>query len=332
MIKNLQVLRAIAALLVVFFHCNFLGLKIGQFGVDIFFVISGFIISFILNKNQKNFLAKRFIRVVPMYYLFTISVILVWAIYPAGVANAFISYTSIFKSLLFIPYVVGDSGPILSLGWTLNYEMFFYVTVGLFSIILKKPGKALLFSILAILLIFSVGIISNSSNSYLIFYGNEIVVEFIFGIAIYYIVNKWETVLQSKKLIALAGVIALISFLLMVYFDYNKIYFSRTLLFGVPSFFVVSFFILSENLLNTENAVHKYFYQIGNASYVVYLSHPFIIFFIARLISPIFGVNLFYSVIELILKLSLVVLISNLIHKKIELPVVRSIEKLLHPH
>jgi peptidoglycan/LPS O-acetylase OafA/YrhL len=332
MIKNLQVLRAIAALLVVFFHCDFLNLKIGQFGVDIFFVISGFIISFILNKKQENFLVKRFIRVVPMYYLFTILVIVVWAVYPEAFASVYISYSSVIKSLLFIPYVVGNSGPILSLGWSLNYEMFFYVTVGLFLILFKKPGKALLFSAALMFLLVLIRLIHSPSNSLMMFYGHEIVIEFIFGIAIYHIVNMFQALFENKKIIFVFGLLAVVSFVVMGYFDYQKIYFSRTLLFGVPSFFVVLFFIISENLLDTENPIHKYFYQIGNASYVVYLVHPFIIFFIARLISPIFGVGLFNSVIELLIKLSLVVLISNWIHKKIELPVVRSFEKLFHLH
>ncbi len=332
MIRNLQVLRALAALLVVFFHCDFLNLKIGQFGVDIFFVISGFIISFILNKNQENFLLKRFIRVVPMYYLFTISVIFVWIIYPNGFANVFISPTSVAKSLFFIPYVVGNSGPILSLGWTLNYEMFFYVTVGLSSLFIKKPSRALLFSAFFLLLLVVIRSVNILSSSYLLFYGHEIVIEFIFGIALYYITKTCRVNLQNKKIIFICGILALVSFFIMGYFDYNKIYFSRTLLFGVPSFFVVLFFILSENLISSKSMVHDYFYRIGNASYVVYLAHPFIIFFIARLISPIFVGNLFYSVIELILKLSLVVLISNWIHEKIELPVVRSFEKFLYPH
>ena len=329
MIKNLQVLRALAALLVVFFHCDFLNLKIGQFGVDIFFVISGFIISFILNKEQENFLVKRLIRVIPMYYLFTILVILAWVVYPVGFTNLYVSFSSIVKSLFFIPYEVGNSGPILSLGWTLNYEIFFYVIVGLFLSILKKPSKILLFSALLILFLVLIRWIFNPSNSLMLFYGHEIVIEFIFGISIYYIVNFCKPVLRNKIIIFFIGVLAFSSFIIMVYFDYQKIYFSRTLLFGIPSFFVVLFFIISEHLLNIENPIYKYFYQIGNASYVMYLIHPFIIFFIARLISPFFEISLFNSIIELIIKLSLVVLISNSIHRIIELPLVRILQKKL---
>ena len=332
MIKNLQVLRAVAALLVVFFHCDFENIKIGQFGVDIFFVISGFIISFVLYKNQSNFLIKRFIRVVPMYYLFTIALICAWLVYPGLFKNVYISAEAIVKSLCFIPYYVGDSGPILSLGWTLNYEIFFYVTVGVFSILTKRPGIALVLSIATILLVVILFRLTNSSNFYWLFYSHEITIEFTFGVILFFITKKLPTFFQKKSVIVIAGLLALVAFTLMGYFDYHKIYFSRTLLFGLPAFFIVLFFIVSENVTNGNNAFHRYIYKLGNASYVIYLCHPFIIYFIIRFINPLLPVGIIYSVFEVILMLSLVILVSTWIHKKLELPVVRFLEKTLHKY
>ncbi len=330
MIKNLQILRAFAALLVVFFHCDFLNIKVGQFGVDIFFVISGFIISFVLNKSQERFLSKRFIRVIPMYYLFTIGVACAWAIYPQGFNNVFVSLEAIVKSLLFIPYYIGDSGPILSLGWTLNYEIFFYVTAGVLAIFFKKPTLALLLATAVILLIICVGILNGSSNIYLRFYSYPITLEFVFGIGLFYITRRWAGFLHKKGNVFLAGILALLAFCLMVYFDHNKIYANRVLVFGIPAFFIVLFFILSEHITNADNFLHKFFYQVGNASYVVYLCHPFVVFFIIRIIKPLLPGNLLFSIIELLLMLGVVTFISILIHKKIELPVVKFIERRLH--
>lgn len=267
-----------------------------------------------------------------MYYLFTGLVILVWLIYPQGMINVYISATSIYKSFLFIPYTIGDSGPILSLGWTLNYEMFFYVTVGIWVMLFKKPIIGLFSSALLILFIILCYLVAHSSNEFLSFYGNPISLEFIFGIVLYYVTKNFGETLSKKSVVILAGLLAVLSFLIMIYCDYHEIYFSRVLLFGIPSFFVVLFFIISENFVKGNKLIYKYFFEIGNASYVVYLAHPFIIFFISRLISPIFGVNLFYSITELVLKLLLVVLVSNWLHKKIELPVVKSLEKLLYSH
>ena len=77
MLTSVQLLRFIAAFLVVLTHT--LGeyewsRPFGSFGVDIFFVISGFIIYVITDKDFEYFLRKRLIRIVPMYWVFTLGV------------------------------------------------------------------------------------------------------------------------------------------------------------------------------------------------------------------------------------------------------------------
>ena len=74
LIYNIQFLRAFAALLVVYFHTTFstaLGLpeSFGIFGVDIFFVISGYIISYVTFLDPTRFVQKRIIRIVPFYWV-----------------------------------------------------------------------------------------------------------------------------------------------------------------------------------------------------------------------------------------------------------------------
>ena len=330
MIKNLQILRAIAAMLVVFFHCDFLNVKIGQFGVDIFFVISGFIISFVLNRTKQHFLIKRFIRVVPMYYLFTIALVCIWAFFPEAFKTVQISASSIVKSLCFIPYYLGGSGPILSLGWTLNYEIYFYVTVGIFAVIFRKPSVALILAAFVILMIILFSVLSDSNNFYILFYSYQITIEFIYGIALYYITQWYSDILQNRRFIVIACVLAVLSFILLGYLDYNKIYDNRALGFGIPAFFIVLFFIMSENVTDSDNFLHKLLYKLGNASYVVYLCHPFVIYFILREIAPLFPASFMFSFLELVLMISAVILVSIWTHQKIELPIVKFLERLLH--
>ena len=77
MIIGLQFLRFLAAFFVVLTHSlgEFNWTKpFGDFGVDIFFIISGFIIYTITKENKDNFLKKRMIRLIPMYWLFSILV------------------------------------------------------------------------------------------------------------------------------------------------------------------------------------------------------------------------------------------------------------------
>ncbi|NYF79592.1 acyltransferase family protein [Granulicella arctica] len=161
-IQTLQSLRAIAALLVVFDHTSlpsaghglsarvpYFASFIGMQGVAIFFIISGFIMTYTANSPDdaapraslaKNFAIRRIVRVVPLYWFFTL--LAAGGILLAGLGKLMpVSY--VLKSLFFIPYV-GKFGPLLlmlpivPMGWTLNYEMVFYA---LFTAALLLPYR-----------------------------------------------------------------------------------------------------------------------------------------------------------------------------------------------
>jgi exopolysaccharide production protein ExoZ len=154
---GLQYLRAVAALMVTYYHMRIqvpaltpLLMYHGvidtdrlSFGVDIFFVLSGFVMM-ITSQNRRpgEFFVLRLIRVAPLYWLLTL-VLAGLAIEAPGLFRATsISATFILKSLLFIPYQnpTQENGiwPILVPGWTLNLEMFFYV---IFALALFAPAR-----------------------------------------------------------------------------------------------------------------------------------------------------------------------------------------------
>src|SRR5262249_39672775 len=143
-LDSLQALRAVAALSVVLYHIDFIGR--GAFGVDIFFVLSGFIICHVTAADRQHFLLKRLIRIVPLYWARTLVVCALALAAPRLLQTTSDSWMGLLKSLFFIPYEK-ESGrvyPVLFLGWTLNYEMFFYVV---FSIALAlRPALAPLLS------------------------------------------------------------------------------------------------------------------------------------------------------------------------------------------
>lgn len=133
-IYSVQILRGVAALLVVARHAakqlsadpeN--AFILGQFGVDIFFVISGFVI-FLAGRNSSpaHFLKRRFIRVVPMYWLVLALVVGMRMAHGHLVSQYFIPNTLL--SFLFVPSEIADGAifPPIVVGWTLNFEMFFY--------------------------------------------------------------------------------------------------------------------------------------------------------------------------------------------------------------
>src|SRR4028119_2163492 len=148
----LQVYRGIAAVLVVMVHLSlmsenrldqvaFLNLfQAGWSGVDYFFVLSGFIMvyvhrSAIGKKDQlKSFLVKRAVRIYPIYWIITLTLLFFFIVIPGFADNQNLGLGYVIGSLLLIPQ---NEWPILLVGWTLIYELYFYF---LFSIaIWLKP-------------------------------------------------------------------------------------------------------------------------------------------------------------------------------------------------
>lgn len=143
-LNSVQVLRAIAALLVIFAHIypetlvfgpsTFPNFFLGAIGVDLFFVISGFIMVYASEPmfgrlaSAPLFMARRIVRIVPLYWLATTVFLgyLFWSTRGNPIPD--LPLHSIVRSYFFIPADRPVTGyfPALSAGWTLYYEMFFY--------------------------------------------------------------------------------------------------------------------------------------------------------------------------------------------------------------
>lgn len=155
----LQALRAIAAIWVVIYHCHteaWHWLSPGQprppepfpwmAGVDVFFVISGFIIVLSSRKlfgakgGFRLFVTRRLIRVLPLYWFMTTLFLAVAFILPQVLNSATPGWREILSSYLFYPMQRSDglTVPVYSIGWTLNYEMFFYT---LFAFVVMLPQR-----------------------------------------------------------------------------------------------------------------------------------------------------------------------------------------------
>ena len=167
-ISNIQHLRALAALLVVFGHAvgavdenvgdvagpARLLSKGAQFGVDIFFVISGFIMyhtsarRFGAQGGSAHFIRRRIVRIVPIYWLVTlVSAALLIVVGKSATIG------ELLQSLAFIPYD-GDGEkmrPIVGVGWTLNFEMFFYAIFAIALLLPRTRGLAFIFGFLALM-------------------------------------------------------------------------------------------------------------------------------------------------------------------------------------
>ena len=200
-IDSIQILRGIGAILILLFHLSFINR--GEFAVDIFFCISGFILMYTTQKNTDHMLLKRLIRILPLYYIVTFVMFFIIKIIPslALMSSANVSY--LIKSLFFIPYVsMGtDSNnyvvPLVSIGWTLNLEMYFYLIFTLANKISNK-NRGLITSIILIIVAL-IGFVVNCNNLIFKFITNSVILEFVFGIAFFYIYKKLESYSINKN-------------------------------------------------------------------------------------------------------------------------------------
>jgi exopolysaccharide production protein ExoZ len=291
---NLHLLRVIAALGVVYFHTtSTAGLRldwdVGSRGVDVFFVISGFIIAYIGTTKPEQFFVRRLIRVVPFYWAATLFVFAMVMVLPQMFRTTSASVPHLMSSLLFIPHDAGgEMQPTLILGWSLNFEMFFYV---LFAMALRISPKWSPVICVGWIVAFVAVIHTIAGNSEVMnFYARPIVLEFCYGIGAFYLFNwcnaRRERLARSavlKWILILILIENLIS--LNVFEQYYRDQVPRYLIAGIPAFFIVASALLLERLygLATKN---RWIYLLGESSYIVYLVHPYIVFTVLRVAVP----------------------------------------------
>lgn len=191
LISNLQVLRFVAALSVLTAHAADLFLRdrglLGGVplngGVDIFFLISGFVMTWVTRGDMpggpsaRAFLVRRAIRIVPAYWFFTTLLVLVVLHSPELVRNTVVDPESVATSYAFIPWPRPDGkiNPILSQGWTLNYEAFFYLAFA--AALLVKRG--LIFLLGAFCALAAASVVVSPESFTLWFYTDPIILEFV---------------------------------------------------------------------------------------------------------------------------------------------------------
>lgn len=270
---SIQALRGIAALFVVLEHIRFL--NCGAFGVDIFFIISGFMIMFSTHRNSKHFLIKRIVRIVPLYYLVTLGTFLLLLLFPAMFEQTKANPVFLLKSLAFIPFDIGGGvlQPIVRIGWTVNCEVFFYL---LFFIAMKISHKyrGVICSILLGVPVL-IAQLTTSDFAPLTFYGNPIMLEFVLGILVYYIcMGIYHTYCSSKLskgvcYVALIVAVMLLAFLALTKKQSNILGFYRLSSWGLPAMIIVLCFFVAGLFIK----VPRPFVVLGNISFSLYLLH-----------------------------------------------------------
>jgi peptidoglycan/LPS O-acetylase OafA/YrhL len=291
-IASVQILRALAALLVAYGHAvheagRVAGLKGGQFsapgqflsgvGVDLFFAISGFVMVlsslrlYGAGDGRWQFLKRRLARIVPIYWLVTAIFLLGQALTGVAARDIVFSAGEILQSLLFIPFERADLKliqPVYSLGWTLNYEMFFYL---LFALLMAATAAATVGRVALILIaVVIAGLVLNPTAPPLRFWSHPIVLEFVLGMGIGLLFLKGvrlSPVLGAG--LALAGAMA---FPVLNRDGFLPTDGWRLLMAGVPMALVLAGCALG--FPGAGPPRRGPLVQLGDASYALYLFHP----------------------------------------------------------
>jgi peptidoglycan/LPS O-acetylase OafA/YrhL len=325
-IGPIQCLRGIAALMVVIHHLqNQLG-RLGfeptdwatlPSGVDIFFVISGFIMWVTTASKPERtafvFYRDRVTRIAPLYWAITAAVVLILLAAPGAAETAILDWPHLVYSVLFIPAVhpvTHAYQPTLIPGWTLNLEMFFYLIFGAAMAAagtkLKLRAWLILFALTAVVV---VGQVSQPQGVWA-FYLQDIVGEFAVGIliGIAYMERRlprsswfWMPVAAGFLILAVGGPLEAGD--------------SRFLRWGIPASLIVfgSVFL--------PHSGPPILQRLGDWSYSLYLSHPLTLSASEKLWGKAGGV--FPLEIFPVFAVAAAILLSGLIHRIAEVPMTR---------
>lgn len=281
---GIQYLRAVAALMVVVFHLEPQLRRMGyagfwpkglSSGVDIFFVISG-VIMWVTTSGRSvgvvEFWRRRVTRIVPLYWAFTLLMVGFMLVFPAVLQSSRYESWHVAASFLFLPAqhpVTMSMEPVVMPGWTLNYEIFFYLIFGLWLLVPERWRPA--GNTVTIGLLVAIGVVLELPlhASVAGFYTSSIMIEFLLGILLGVLVVRDGALLRIPVPIAWAVMIGAIAFAVVL--PAINIYFPRMITRGIPAFFAVGAMLALER--QGQIADRKALRLLGDASYSLYLSH-----------------------------------------------------------
>lgn len=333
---TLQVYRGIAAMLVVIYHISGSSghylkntlygdiFSVGWCGVDFFFVLSGFIITYVhyddIGEKSKlySYLKKRIFRIYPSYWILsTIALIMLLKVGYTEIAGNSMTLSYIIKSYFLMPGIY----PFWYIAWSLCYEVFFYI---IFAILIWQGMKGLIF----IATMYTILIILNLNNfniSSFDFFFSGYNIEFIFGCS--------GAIVFKRKLIKYNIFVLLLGaclFFITYYLCYDKILDKSSIytrfLFGLSSFIIISQSVVRNNINH-----NKYLISIGNASFSLYLIHPLIMPIFFKILSKpnykYIASNIYYVHLISIVCFIVCIIVALNYYKNIENPLIKKLNE-----
>jgi peptidoglycan/LPS O-acetylase OafA/YrhL len=258
---------------------------IGEWGVDLFFVISGFVMivstwnEFATPAISLRFLVRRVTRIYPAYWLVMLPILALFLVRPDMVDGSQTIRPNIAASFLLFPQY---GKPLLTVSWTLVYEMFFYLV---FAVVLAFDRRwcVPLIGAWCVLTLAGAAVTHDASNPYLRVYAGPMLVEFVFGVLVGFLTKLRGPVFPVASVIV--GVAALLAIdvtapTLMASYGLQT-HELRFLWIGIPVALILNGFVGME--LRRGWVVPPWLQTIGNASYSLYLWHVPLIILVGRL-------------------------------------------------
>lgn len=360
-LHSIQALRGIAALAV--FLCHVMAIEEahsqrshkltdlwinGAHGVDLFFVISGFIMVWVASDLRKGaaqaggFLFSRATRIYPLWWLFAIAMIIFFltmkgTLYDAPRIDAarLDGTLHLFHSFVLWPQ---PEHPVLGVGWTLVHEMYFYVAFAV--LILLLPARMRLYGLLIWSGTVTIGALAGLSDAFsgdlveLIFY--PMTLEFTAGALVGYAIKAgWRR--HALLFAIIGGLGVLVPFLdldleptqtLMTALGFNEFtgippVWRRTLLYGLPVAMLIYGLVALELDRGLGQRVPKFMVHLGDWSYSLYLCHTLSISAIGRVTYTLFNPSPIATTAYLILVTGGTIAVSALTYRWFEQPSIR---------
>lgn len=350
-INALQILRALAALMVVVWHSHLAirntihnywiegdayyrvthypaFLNHLDFGVDIFFCISGFIMYMLIERlpssveASSKFLLNRAIRILPPYWFFSVLVVVAFVVSKGNFNVGHLSgeiFVDTFRFLSSIFLLPQQQPPILGVGWTLVHESLFYVICGLVVIVglsRRLPEVLASLSVVAVILA-ALNIPVLFGYAFSTFY-----IEFFFG-ALAYRLYKTDKITAFPILTILAGLgcYLLVCIILDSQIFSSMTFITRQLGGGLVGLLLISGLIGADKKYAFSTSIAGgALMRIGDASYTLYLMHWFVLSILGKIIGLFPGVPLLVVAIWHMLSIAIAIAIAVFLAEHFELP------------
>lgn len=329
--RSIQIMRGLAAAIVVAHHIpHYLNgrlatalpsFEFGAIGVDVFFIISGFVMYSATTRppyNPAGFFVRRLARIIPLYWLLTSALALATWVAPSAFSSFTVSAESWVKSLLFIPVydARGYIRPVLGQGWTLHFEMLFYTTVALVMVFARSRPTEIAALVLggACLAVNLAGLPLLGSAWQLL---APLALEFSAGVLLAFIFHRHPPRIGSPAVsLLVAAVLWCLGIGLGTLGHSTDLGFARVGTWGIAAFAFVFGALLLERFVNEQALSARGLTLLGEASYSLYLVHGMTFSVSWKLLPPVIKAQPLLAAAGL---LAVAIAVSIPLHKLIEL-------------